>query len=326
MDKVRLAFSDQLWNFDPHNNLWLTLWRKFAEVELVQELHQADVLIYSDWGRKHWDFKGLKIYHSGENMLPDFGQCDLAFTSMELPDEPRNIRLPIYFFYLAEAEKLIKSADFDARAVLAAKTKFCNFLVSNGRSPMRNQAFKQLNRRQRVDSGGKHFNNLGYRVEDKFEFVRQYKFTLAFENSSTPGYTTEKLLEPMLAGSLPIYWGNPDVARDFNPESFIVAERFASIEALVDHVLAVDADDELYLRYTSQPWLPGNQLTPYFSHERIGAALQQFWNQRPQPGIRHYSVRRLRQHVHASRLAMSWQSFKCRLESAAWNLTRQGRR
>src|SRR5207249_8371440 len=43
----------------------------------------------------------------------------------------------------------------------------------------------------------------------KRAFISQYKFTIAFENSSYPGYHTEKILDPMMVDSLPIYWGNP---------------------------------------------------------------------------------------------------------------------
>ena len=42
-------------------------------------------------------------------------------------------------------------------------------------------------------------------------------FTIAFKNDSYPGYTTEKIYEPMYVNSLPIYSGNPLVYRDFNP-------------------------------------------------------------------------------------------------------------
>lgn len=322
MDTVRLAFSDQLPNFDPHRNFWLEQWRKFADVEVVENSADAQVLMYSDWGQDHQGFKGLKIYHTGENMFPDFQECDLAFTSMNLPDEPRNIRLPIYFFYVKDPTQLIKPDNHDAAAVLAQKTGFCNFLVSNPRSPIRNTAFKKLNARKRVDSGGKHFNNLGYRVDDKLAFVRKYKFTLAFENSATPGYTTEKLLEPMLANSIPIYWGNPDVANEFNPRSFICADQFASVEALIDYILEVDQDDGLYLQYVRQPWLHGNKLTEIFSHERIREALQGFWLNRPQQGIRRYRHRALRAHIYANPLDRFWSSFRCRLESAHWRFFR----
>jgi hypothetical protein len=278
--------------------------------------------MYSDWGQAHWAFEGAKVYYTGENMLPDFEECDLAFTSVHMPKEPRNVRLPVYFFYTQTPQALIKGADYNPQALLAEKTRFCNFLVSNPRSPMRNRMFKLLDARQRVDSGGKHFNNLGYRVADKVAFVRQYKFTLAFENSSSPGYTTEKLLEPMSANSLPIYWGNPDVARDFNPDSFIIAEHFPSLDALADHILEVDRNDALYLRYLRQPWLPGNQVTEYFSRDRIRDALQAFWQQ-PQhrTGPRRCRKRYLREHTYDTALKRSWMSFTCRLESALWKLT-----
>lgn len=322
MEKVRLAFSDQLGHFDPFNNFWLDQWRRFVDVEVVTDLTQADVLMYSDWGQDHWHFKGPKVYHTGENMLPDFAECDLAFTSMHTPGEPRNVRLPIYFFYVQNPDALIKPAHYDPQAILASKSRFCNFLVSNPRSPVRNAAFKKLNRRQRVDSGGKHFNNLGHRIDNKLDFVRQYKFTLAFENSSTPGYTTEKLLEPMLVDSLPIYWGNPDVAQDFNPDSFIVAERFANLDALVDHVIEVDRDDALYKSYLQQPWLPNNQLTEVFSHDRVRDALMAFWQRASSTAVpkRTYRRRVLREHTYDTRLARSWMSFKCRFESALWKL------
>lgn len=321
MRPVRLAFSDQLGHFDPHNNFWLDQWRRFASVEVVSDLTQADVLMYSDWGQAHWRFQGPKIYHTGENMWPNFEECDLAFTSMHMPHEPRHVRLPIYFFYTQTPQALIKTAQYDPSLVLARKTGFCNFLVSNPRSPVRNAAFKALNAQKKVDSGGRHFNNLGFQVQDKLPFVSQYKFTLAFENSSTPGYTTEKLLEPMLVDSLPIYWGNPDVAQDFNPDSFIVAERFSSIDALVEHVLEVDANDALYMRYLREPWLPSNQLTEVFSHDRIKDALEAFWNAPPACSrARRCKPRKLREHVHQSAMARSWDSFKCRLESALWKL------
>jgi hypothetical protein len=254
-------------------------------------------------------------------MWPDFDECDLAFTSMHMPEEPRNVRLPVYVFYTSTPEVLVKGPDYDPAKVLGDKTRFCNFLVSNPRSPMRNRMFKRLNARKAVDSGGKHFNNLGYRVADKLAFVSQYKFTLAFENSSTPGYTTEKLLEPMSVNSLPIYWGNPDLVRDFNPDSVILAERFASLDALVDHVLEVDSNDELYLRYLRQPWFPENRVTPYFSHDRVRAALQTFWRERPEhPRPRRYKKRHLREHTYSTGFARSWMSFVCRAESAVWRL------
>src|SRR5262249_19232982 len=78
----------------------------------------------------------------------------------------------------------------------------------------------------------------------------------AFENESHPGYTTEKIYEAMLVNTLPIYWGDPRVAVDFNPRSFLNYHDFGSLEALIERVIEVDRNDELYCEYLSQPWRP----------------------------------------------------------------------
>ena len=44
----------------------------------------------------------------------------------------------------------------------------------------------------------------------------QAKFTLAMENSFVQDYVTEKLFEPLWAGSIPIVAGTPGI-KDFYP-------------------------------------------------------------------------------------------------------------
>lgn len=52
---------------------------------------------------------------------------------------------------------------------------------------------------------------------DKSELLKPYRFCLAMENSSEPGYFTEKLVDPLLMFCVPIYSGCPNVS-DFFPE------------------------------------------------------------------------------------------------------------
>jgi len=63
--------------------------------------------------------------------------------------------------------------------------------------------------------------------DTKLATIRQYRFTLAFENSMTPDYVTEKFFQPLLVGSVPIYRGAPNVA-EFAPapHSYIDASNF----------------------------------------------------------------------------------------------------
>ena len=70
----------------------------------------------------------------------------------------------------------------------------------------------------------------------KIDFLKPYKFNIAFENRSLPGYTTEKIFEPMLARCLPIYWGNPLINEEFNPRSLLNAADYHDDDALIGKV------------------------------------------------------------------------------------------
>lgn len=311
--------------FDAPDFLFSRFLSEHFEIQLIDsnstnEFPKADLLIYSDHGTTHQKFLGRKIYFTIENMLPDYNECDFAVTANIRPEDPRHFRLPYYVFAAGKPEALIKTPDFDAESILRAKTGFCSFVVTNARSPERNRFFKLLNRRKRVDSGGRSFNNIGGPISDKHAFVAKYKFAIAFENTLTPGYTTEKLLNALQAETVPIYWGNPEISREFNTRAFINAAEFPSFEALADHVLKVDADDNLYLSYLREPCFLGNRLPETYRMDLLREALARFIHSNEPPRPRQYRHRRLREHVYHSPLQQTLISLRCRLESKLWDI------
>ena len=56
----------------------------------------------------------------------------------------------------------------------------------------RTRIFDLLSAYKPVASGGKWRNNVGGPMADKIAFQSKYRFVIAFENSSTSGYLTEK--------------------------------------------------------------------------------------------------------------------------------------
>lgn len=68
--------------------------------------------------------------------------------------------------------------------------------------------------------------------DDKHELLGRYKFTIAYENTAYPGYVTEKVIDAMVAGSVPVYMGAPDIAEQLPAEAFIDARAFGSPEAI----------------------------------------------------------------------------------------------
>ena len=133
------------------------------------------------------------------------------------------------------------------------RDKFCAFVHSHSDGdPMRDDLFDALSAYKRVDSGGRHRNNIGEGVEDKIDFLSQYKFSIAAENQSQPGYTTEKIVDAFMAGGIPIYWGDPLITSEFNPTAFINCHDFTSLDEVVAYVKKVDGDDELYRRMLAE--------------------------------------------------------------------------
>jgi len=119
----------------------------------------------------------------------------------------------------------------------------------------RKEVIKKLSLYKNVDCGGEFLNNIGMTVprDQKIEFNLPYKFSLAFENKKYPGYVTEKMIDIYTSHCIPIFWGCDEVAMDFNPMTFINANQFNRIEELVDYIIQVDNNDDLYQSYFNDP-------------------------------------------------------------------------
>ena len=267
---VRIGFASFWDDFDPEDNFFTRLLGRRYDVVVCEE---PDFLIHSCVGRRRHDHRrhdGVRIFFTGENVAPDWHSTDWAF-SFEHSAHPRHFRLPLWVLYLDPAS-LIKPATYDPAAILNAKTRFCGFVVSNPLCKARNEFFRRLSKYKPVDAGGKLFNTLGHRVADKRAFLAECKFTIAFENESHPGYTTEKLAEAMLTGSLPIYWGDPLVGRDFDTTSFLSAHDTPGprmLDDLVERVVALDRDAALHQEVLGRPWFRGNRVPPCADTEAI---------------------------------------------------------
>ena len=148
-----------------------------------------------------FDYDCVKIFFTGENVRTDFNIADygIDFDYMDFGD--RHLHLPLFAL-----------GDFNEKRVLNKREKFCAYLVTNGgnrNNPLlRERFFDKLSAYKQVDSGGRHRNNIGHFVQDKQKWLQEYKFNICFENSSYPGYLTEKLFDAYNAGCVPIYWGD----------------------------------------------------------------------------------------------------------------------
>ncbi len=267
MKTIRINFVDFWGNFDRENNFLTQALRQWYNVEFAEK---PDFLFYGDdRARTHRNYDAVKINYLLENRVPNFRYCDYAFSYRYMKD-PRNMRLP-YYVFVGPAERIIKEPG-EAERVLAAKTKFCAVVIGNRntkRTARRLRFFEKLSKYKPVDSGGRFLNNIGGPVKDKVAFLRDYKFHVCFENATSPGYTSEKLVHAMQARCLPIYWGNPRVAEDFNPRSFLQVTDEMSDEEAIERVIELDRDDTKYLALAREPYFHGNTPNELYNPERL---------------------------------------------------------
>ncbi len=268
--KLKVAFTDHVYGVKAAGLLLRALQMAFE----IEESDQPEVVFFGEGREKRFlSYDAKRVYVAVENRYPDFSEYDFAMTFLHLKDA-RHLRMPLYVFN-SDPNQMLRDECYPDR-VLNESRGFCSFLVSNG-SPRRTRRriafFKALSKHRPVDSGGRVLNNIGHLIEDKLDFLSHYRFHLAFENERFPGYTTEKIVHPMMRGAIPIYWGNPRIDEEFNPKSFINVSKFQSDEAAIDHILKVASDQSLQREYLSQPCFHHNQPNKYYSEERLAAFL-----------------------------------------------------
>lgn len=256
---IKIKFLDYWSSFydeEMEDCLIMRILRKHYEVKVCDD---ADYVFFSTMGDSHWSVpdRCIKIYQTGENIVPDFNACDYAigFEWMEYGD--RYIRFPNYMFYDVELlhkmeTKHLLPPKWDLQA---QKPDFCSFVVSNHRNPKRNEAFQALCKYKKVDSGGRYLNNIGGPVQDKFAFDSTHRFSLCFENGAHPGYTTEKLVQALAARTVPIYWGDPEVGRVFNKGCMIDAYSFENTGQLIEYISYLEDTPEEYMKRLREPAL-----------------------------------------------------------------------
>jgi alpha(1,3/1,4) fucosyltransferase len=221
-------------------------------------------MFFSDFGTENMLYRNCKkIFFTGENQRPNFKKCDYSFTFDFDDYEGRNFRLPLWYFYIdwfnvktyLNPEWLIPESYLYGENEFTQKSKdeFCS-IVFGKMVDSRLNAIQKISEYKKVDIFGK--ANPEYNLPDgekhKLDLISNYKFSLCYENSVTPGYHTEKLLHGKIAGNIPIYYGDKTVCRDFNQKCFINTVNMSD-EEVIETIKEIDTNRELYDRINSEP-------------------------------------------------------------------------
>jgi hypothetical protein len=280
---IRVYFSDFWDNFLMDDNYFYNLLS--TKYNLIIDEVNPEILIYSLFGNNHHKYdrsRCIKIFYTGENRRPNYDECDYSL-SFDYTDDNRNYRLPLWALILNWFDRpynmnrdhaYLQNIDDFLNKKIPTKNKFCAFVVSNPSAQKRIEFAYKLSVYKRIDSPGRVLNNMpmisgrGDQIE-KINFLKDYKFNLCFENSSNPGYCTEKIIHAMFMSSIPIYYGDPLVVNDFNVKSFLNWHDYNNDELLLSKIIEIDNNDKLYRDMINEPWFNDNKIPDYILPENV---------------------------------------------------------
>lgn len=262
---IRVKFIDDHYAFSPMGVAvtdgmeYAIIKRAIPNCIVVQD--NPHIVVTMGFGQSHLQYACPKICIRFENTgyLSDVFDV-ILHSNADISHMPRT-HIVTNAIQLPEFEDLITR---NVRPHLAEtpKTKFCAFLYSNDFAKPRKEFCKKLMDYKRVDCMGQVLHNTdipeGYGRDGQWEqtqlqIYKDYKFVIAFENSSADGYVTEKIVQALLAGAVPIYWGADDIKQYVNPECFVNVNDFKNFSDCIAYVKKLDTDADLYNRTISAP-------------------------------------------------------------------------
>lgn len=94
------------------------------------------------------------------------------------------------------------------------------------------------------------------KVADKLDVMAGYRFGITYENATAPrGYVTEKAIDCLRAGCVPVYWGPQNWPDYIEPAAVVDRTQFISEEALADHLVGMSEPEWESMREAGRSFL-----------------------------------------------------------------------
>jgi|LakMenE18May11ns_1017448.scaffolds.fasta_scaffold9616444_1 hypothetical protein len=101
----------------------------------------------------------------------------------------------------------------------SSKTKLCSSIISP-----KNYLEGHLLRTQEIENFGHFCDIYGAnftKLDKKEDALREYYFSVTFENTKCDSYFTEKIIDCFATQTIPIYYGSHNIKKYFNPDGII---------------------------------------------------------------------------------------------------------
>jgi hypothetical protein len=167
----------------------------------------------------------------------------------------------LWLHYHVFVTKQVRSLeDLTKRRTENQASNFCIYLHNNNVPVRRKSVLNLLNQYKYVHTKGDvsipdgSIHKLNHIKNFKFSFAMQNHFYKEnFENVDVPGLIDEKVIESLIAGTIPLYYGNNQIGEILNEDAILNYHKFNSDEAFVEEIIKIDKDKNLYREIASQP-------------------------------------------------------------------------
>lgn len=178
----------------------------------------------------------------------------------------------VYFDYRATFGYKYNLENLKLYDPLKERPYFLAYCASRA-TPTRETLFSLLKARDKTGTAhglGACQTTPGFRDDKTFHNLvhtySNYRFALAMENCVMDTYVTEKLLNVMLSGAIPIYYGDSKwVKRMFTTHGIIFVDDFDSLESCADYIVHVDNTPALLDAYRISAHKVRDEALGYFS-------------------------------------------------------------
>jgi hypothetical protein len=100
-------------------------------------------------------------------------------------------------------------------------------------------------------------------IDSKLDVLSHYRFSICIENQELEGWVTEKALDCMRAGCVPVYRGAPDVERWIPSECFIDMRAFDGYAELHSYLRSVSERELHAYREAGREFFNSDHFTPF---------------------------------------------------------------
>ncbi len=287
--KIKIYFADFWPNFQFEDNYFYHLLNTAYDVEVTSDnpdflFHSVDYLQKKEY-RNFQNKNTKKIFFTGENIIPDLNETDYSLSFVDNLG-PKNYRLPLWVLFInwfdiknntnRDPAYLIPIRKLESENLRnnIFKPFFCSFVASKP-TGKRLDFVPKIDSIQKVHNLGELYSNSYLKAtgrgdqKNKLRLMKLFKFNIAFENSVSDGYVTEKILHAFFTNSIPIYWGSNSAKTDFNHKAFIHYSDYDNEEDLIDDILSVNNDKNRYEGYLKEPIFPNNQFPDFCKPENV---------------------------------------------------------